>query len=132
MRLRKILLLLSICLVTSKVNAIEFSCLAEYAGATATLTAQPVSDPYIFESTDALGAFRFSVQYLTNPGKLKTYVYHHAKNRFVLIHSAEYSISADNCQHYQTGLGKNRVYSAKLEKEFNFQCHSICSGEVSK
>jgi hypothetical protein len=129
---RKILLLIGLCFVISSASAIEFNCRAEYGGESATLTVKPVSDPYRFETTDALGAFRFSAQYLSAQGKLKTYVYHYAKNRFVLIHAAEYSIAEANCQQYQTSLGKHRVYSAKLEKEFNFQCDSICASGLLK
>jgi len=129
---KKILLLMGLGFVISSASAIEFSCRAEYGGEVATLTAKPVTDPYSFESTDALGAFRFSTQYLSDPGKLKTYVYHYSKNRFVLIHAAEYSIVDANCQQYQAGLGKQRVYTAKLEKEFNFQCYSVCPVGVLK
>jgi hypothetical protein len=88
------------------------------------MTVSPGNDPYSFTNNDTLGAFRFSAQYMKDAGKLKTYVYHDAKNRYVLIHAAEYQVS--DCRLHQAGFGINRVYSAKFEKEFTFQCHSVC------
>lgn len=121
-------LLLSLLLVFSEqAVATEARCIAEFGGKTATLTAEPVADVYRFVTDDALAPFRVSVQYLSQRGKLKMYAYHDAKERFVLIHAAEYALSDANCTQFAQGFGLNRIYSARMEKELLFQCFAVCN-----
>ncbi len=101
-------------------------CSVEYGGKTVHVDVQPTSDVYAMTTSDALSPFRFSAQYLAERGKLKTYVYHDAKSRYVLIHAAEYTLTEDNCKQHQSGFGLNKIYSARLEKELFLQCLALC------
>lgn len=121
----KILFILIACL-SGNASAIEVHCTAEFGGKTATLTAQPVDDPYLFVTDDALAPFRVSVQYLSLRGKLKMYAYHDAKNRYVLIHAGEYQFNEANCNQFVQGFGLNKIYSTIMEKELSFQCFAVC------
>lgn len=107
-------------------SADEVSCDVEYAGKVTSVIIKPVSDPYEMTNVDPGGDFRFASNYLVDSNKLKTYVYHKSKNRYVLIHAAEHQVSEDICTQHENGFGLNRVYSAKLERELLFQCRLIC------
>ena len=102
-------------------------CTGEYGGKTVHLDVLPTHDVYAMTTSDALSPFRLSAQYLPDRGKLKTYVYHDAKNRYVLIHTAEYTLTQANCDQHQSGFGVNKIYSARLEKEFLLQCFAVCN-----
>lgn len=101
-------------------------CTAEYGGKTAHVDVRPTNDVYAMTTTDALSPFRFSVQYLSERGKLKTYVYHDAKDRYVLIHAAEYTITQAHCSQHSNSFGLNKIYSARMEKELFLQCVAVC------
>lgn len=111
---------------SSMVYAIEIICEVEYGSSVTSLQPVVSFDPYEITKIDLPGNFRFSAQYLLGAEKLKTFVYHHAKERYVLIHAAEYRVEKNNCGKYEQGFGLNRVYSAELESEFLFQCRSLC------
>ena len=106
--------------------SMEARCTAEYGGKATTLTVKPVNDPYLFVTDDALAPFRVSAQFLGERGKLKIYAYHDAKDRFVLIHAAEYQFNEANCTQFVQGFGLNKIYSAKMEKKLVFQCVAVC------
>lgn len=120
--------LLGICLIAVEAKALESRarCTAEYGGKTVNLEIQPTADVYTVTTSDALAPFRVSAQYLSDRGKLKTYAYHDAKDRYVLIHAAEYQLNNANCSQHASGFGLNRIYSARLEKELQFQCFAVC------
>lgn len=120
------LLLAVLVFVGANCMATQVRCVAEFGGKASTLIAEPVDDVYRFVIDDALAPFRVSVQYLKARGKLKMYAYHDSKDRFVLIHAAEFSFNDANCAHYTQGFGLNRIYSAKMEKELLFQCFAEC------
>lgn len=105
---------------------VHVRCSAEYGGKTAHIDVRPTDDVYAMTTTDVLSPFRFSAQYLAERGKLKTYVYHDAKSRYVLIHAAEYSLTQAHCSHHQSGFGLNKIYSARMEKELIMQCFALC------
>jgi hypothetical protein len=87
---------------------------------------RPTSDVYAMTTNDALSPFRFSAQYLAERGKLKTYVYHDAKDRYVLIHAAEYSLTQAHCGQHSNNFGLHKIYSARMEKELFLQCVAVC------
>ncbi len=105
---------------------IQARCTAEYGGKTAHVNVRPTSDVFAMTTNDALSPFRISAQYLAERGKLKTYVYHDAKERYVLIHAAEYSLSQANCSQHSNNFGLHKIYSARMEKELFLQCVVEC------
>ena len=106
--------------------AIDVICEVENAGSVTSLKPEASLDPYKFTKVDLPENFRFSTQYLLGAQKLKTYVYHNSKNRYVLIHAAEYRVEEDSCTQHEQGFGLNKVYSAKVERELSFQCRLVC------
>jgi hypothetical protein len=105
---------------------IHARCTAEYGGKTAYVDVRPTSDVYAMTTNDALSPFRISAQYLAERGKLKTYVYHDAKDRYVLIHAAEYSLTQAHCSQHSNNFGLHKIYSARMEKELFLQCVAVC------
>jgi hypothetical protein len=105
---------------------IQARCTAEYGGKTAHVNVRPTIDVFAMTTNDALSPFRISAQYLVERGKLKTYVYHDAKERYVLIHAAEYSLSQANCSQHSNNFGLHKIYSARMEKELFLQCVAEC------
>ena len=105
---------------------IQARCTAEYGGKTAHVNVRPTRDVFAMTTNDALSPFRFSAQYLAESGKLKTYVYHDAKERYVLIHAAEYALTQANCSQHSNNFGLHKIYSARMEKELFLQCVAVC------
>ncbi|NOT68690.1 MAG: hypothetical protein HOP04_10300 [Methylophilaceae bacterium] len=104
----------------------EVICDIEYAGSVTSIKPEANNDPYQFTNIDLQGGFRFSAQLLPELNKLKTYVYHQSKNRYVLIQAAEYGIEQKACLESEHRFGLNKVYSAQLERELLFQCRLSC------
>jgi hypothetical protein len=102
----------------------EITCDIEYADTATSLKIESSYDPYQFASTEPGGNFRFSAQYLAESKKLKTFVYHDSKDRYVLIHASENTLDETKCT--TNGLGLNKVYSAAIERELIYQCRQIC------
>lgn len=115
-----------LCIFSSMAYAIDLICEIKYASSVTSIKPVASHDPYEIIKIDLPGNFRFSAQHLLGADKLKTFVYHHAKERYVLIHAAEYRVDKNNCSKYEKGFGLNRVYSAELERELLFQCKSLC------
>lgn len=122
----KIILPLLISFFPTFVHAIDLICEIEYASEAVSLKPAVSFDPYEIAKVDLPGNFRFSAQHLLGRNKLKTYVYHYAKDRYVLIHAAEYLMKEADCKQYEQGFGLNKVYSAHVERELLFQCRSVC------
>lgn len=122
----KIILVVLISLLPTIVHAINLICELEYASEITSVIPIASFDPYEKSRADLGGNFRFYAQYLRGSNKLKTFVYHDAKARYVLIHAAEYRVEETDCKRYEHGFGLNKIYSADLERELLFQCRSIC------
>ena len=116
----------SLSMSVARSGEVHVRCSAEYGGTTAHIDVRPTDDVYAMTTTDVLSPFRFSAQYLAEYGKLKTYVYHDAKSRYVLIHAAEYTLTQAHCSQHQSGFGLNKIYSARMEKELFMQCFAVC------
>ncbi len=122
----KIPLMFFLLILSSVAYAMGFICETESGNSFASISPVASLDPYEINQVDLPGNFRFSAQHLLGKGKLKTFVYHYAKDRYVLIHAAEFRVEKNNCSQYEQGLGVNKVYSAEMEREFLFECRSIC------
>ncbi len=121
-----IIVLVLLCVSSATVYAIDLICEVEYASAVTSLKPVASFDPYETTKIDLPGDFRFSAHYLLGANKLKTFVYHYAKDRYVLLHAAEYRVDKTACGQYEQGFGLNKVYSFEMERELLFQCRSLC------
>ncbi len=107
-------------------------CEADYGGRAETLLLQPTTDVYATQSVTLGKRFRFQVQYLSERGKLKTWVYELRERGPVPLHAAEYPLPADACHagspvdKRTTDFGLNKVYSSDFERELFFRCTSSC------
>lgn len=88
------------------------------------LAIKPSTDVYDFFKIDTAGDFRFMAQYLPELDKLKTYVYHNSKNRFVLISTQEFFVNHNVCI---KDFGQTRIYASSYEREFFFKCSQLCN-----
>lgn len=79
--------------------------------------------PYEFTTVDFDNGFRFSGQVLEQPPRLKTYTYFDSKDRYVLIHQNNIALTDMACG---KPLGKNIVYSPRLELELSYACQLRC------
>lgn len=104
----------------------EVVCDIEYASQVTPVRLEPVRDPYQLTHVDLRGNFRFSAQYLETANKLKTYVYHQSKGRYVLAHAAEYPLLKNHCTPPDGTFGLSRVYDPGLERELQYQCRQVC------
>ncbi len=104
------------------------SCEADYGGRAEKLTLQPTTDVYATQSVTLAQRFRFQAQYLSDRAKLKTWVYELRERGPVLLHAAEYPLTAEACQAGASGtdLGLNKVYSSDFERELFFRCVRLC------
>ena len=73
-----------------------FICETESGNSFASISPVASLDPYEINQVDLPGNFRFSAQHLLGKGKLRTFVYHYAKDRYVLIHAAEFRVEKNN------------------------------------
>jgi hypothetical protein len=105
----------------------EVSCEIKVSNTTSVVQASKKADPLQFSSLDLPRGFRFSMQFLKDGNKLKTYVYQTLKERHVLSHLGELTIAADICSQKIPSLGLHRVYSSGIEFELIFQCKPVCA-----
>ncbi|MCX7221107.1 MAG: hypothetical protein NTY70_19910 [Burkholderiales bacterium] len=119
-------------LATTSASAVELRCEIKVSGTVNTLEVAKSADPYVYKTLDLDGGYRFSMQYLANENKFKTYVYHESKERYVLIHLSENIIQENVCASHAQGFGLHRIYSPKLERELIFQCTPVCAAKEQK
>ena len=107
-------------------------CEADYGGRAEKLVLPPTTDVYATQSVTLGKRFRFQAQYLSERGKLKTWVYELRERGPVPLHAAEYPLPADACHAGSAGgkrmtdFGLNKVYSSDFERELFFRCTSTC------
>lgn len=102
------------------------NCEAEYGGKAHRIVVLPVDDVFAFQTVDVGQRFRFSAQWLVSRAKLKTFVHELDERAPVLLHAAEYPMSAGACTSKVIDFGLNKVYSSELERELFFQCTAAC------
>lgn len=133
------LVMLTLLSYTSSIFAQDALCEIKVSGTENILKLKTTQDPYAVSTLNLDGGFRFTGQVLrdakTKQTKLKTFVYHESKERYVLIHASENKIDATSCtsiKNPQTDFGLQRVYSHKFERELNFTCKTVCNTGESK
>lgn len=113
--------------------AAQLQCEVGYAGATQTVVAHPVVDPYPVASVDIGGRFRFKAV-MVGTGQqvayIKLYSYFVAPQQPVLIHLATYlppftAPPTTPTQHDPRGTnltGMQYLYAGPAERELQYQC----------
>ena len=131
------MLLLLFC--TGSAFAQETLCLIKVSGTENTVNIKTTHDPYVLSTLNLESGFRFSGQILqdavTKQHKLKTFVYHEAKNRYVLIHASENRVDIAGCANAKNTtqeFGLQRLYSYEYEFELSYSCKSSCSAGVTR
>ena len=98
-------------------------CGLTYAGSTQTLEARPVSDPYLVESVDVGGRFRFKAVVVgsgAQPQFVKLYAYLDTKRQPVLVQQATY---LPPFIMGQSLTGRQYLYAGPVERELQYECH---------
>ncbi|MEN9589017.1 MAG: hypothetical protein RLZZ481_803 [Pseudomonadota bacterium] len=128
-------LLLSFC--TCLALAQDTLCVIQVSNTEKKLTIKVTQDPYILSTLNLDSDFRFSGQVLQDPvtkqSKLKTFVYHESKDRYVLIHASENKLDTATCANRKNAtqeFGLHKVYSHKFEHELSYGCKSTCAAGV--
>lgn len=100
-------------------------CELTYAGATQTLEASAVDDPYPVPSVDVGGRFRFKavmVGHGAQPDYIKTYAYLDTSTQPVLVQQVSYYPPFTPAPQGQRLTGKQFVYAGPVEREFQYEC----------
>lgn len=98
-------------------------CQLTYAGSTQTLETGPVSNPYIVDSVDVGGRFRFKAVMVGVDRQLayiKLYAYLETRRQPVLVQQATYlpPFAAG-----RTLTGRQFLYAGEAERELQYDCH---------
>lgn len=137
---RKLKFSLALPLLFCTYNAIaqETLCVIKVSGTENTLNINATHDPYALTTQNLAGGFRFSAQVLqdavSKQSKLKTFVYHESKDRYVLIHAGENQLDTASCssaKNTRQDFGLQRVYSHKYERELSYSCKRVCGTGVA-
>ena len=111
----------AIAAATSSAATVE--CSVSNSSETRVVRLSEVASPYDSSKINFDNGFRFTGQLLKSPNKLKTYGYYESKQRYVLIHQAEWNLEKKLCNE---SLGKNTIYSPRLESALTYECKLIC------
>jgi hypothetical protein len=105
-------------------------CGAETSDQELSVTLQPNSDVFDLQHMNFENGHRVSLQWLNNPGRLKTYVYDDSKKRLVVLNSQVYVLGlVAECGQRVVDA---RTYSGEYERELTLQCEWSCSNGVQK
>ncbi len=99
------------------------SCALTYAGSTQMLEARPVSDPYLVESVDVGGRFRFKAVVVgsdAQPQFVKLYAYLDTSRQPLLVQQATYLPPFGSGKSL---TGKQFLYAGPVERELQYECH---------
>ena len=109
---------------------VRLQCELTYAGATESVLARPVADPYTVPAVDVRGRFRFKPVLVGTPGRLERvnlYIYLETPAQPVLVQQAKYlppfDWPADGRPLRLTG--EQRVYAGPLERELIYNCQLL-------
>ncbi len=103
----------------------QLTCQVTYAGATQTVVARPVADPYPVSSVDIGGRFWFKPVMVgddTQVSRILLYVYQDAKPHPVLVHEAKYLPPYPRTVQPWVITGQQHVYAGPLERELIYSC----------
>ena len=111
-------------------DALRVQCDLTYAGATQTVVARPVADPYTVPSVDVRGRFRFKPVVVGSPGQIERvnlYVYLQTPTQPVLVQQAKYLPPFDGPPDGRPLrlTGEQRVYAGPLERELIYNCQLL-------
>jgi len=108
------------------------SCQVTYAGATQTVVARPVADPYPVASVDIGGRFWFKAVMVGTAQKIDRiliYTYLDTPSQPVLVHQMKHLppfwpfSSSSPVKSAWPITGQNHVYAGPLERELIYSCH---------
>lgn len=103
----------------------QLSCQVTYAGATQTVVARPVADPYPVPSVDIGGRFLFKAVMVgdaTQVRRILLYAYQDAQPHPVLVHQAKYLPPYPRTLQPWAITGQQHVYAGPLERELIYSC----------
>jgi hypothetical protein len=104
----------------------QLTCQVTYAGATQTVVAQPVADPYPVPSVDIGGRFGFKAILVGDGQKLERillYTYLDAEPHPVLIHQAKYLPPFPRTVEPWGFTGQQYLYGGPQERELIYSCN---------
>ena len=123
--MRAVLSLWVALLCTAAAAEPKLTCQVTYAGATQTVVARPVADPYPVPSVDVLGRFRFKavmVGHATRVDRILLYTYLDADPHPVLLHQAKYLPPYPSSAQPWPITGQQYVYGGQQERELMYSC----------
>ena len=109
---------------------LRLQCALTYAGATQTVVARPVADPYTVSALDVGGRFRFKPVVVGSPGQIERvnlYVYLQTPAQPVLVQHAKYLPPFDGLADGRALrlTGEQHVYAGPLERELIYDCQLL-------
>ena len=119
--------LLGLCLAPAWAQ-VQLRCDVTYAGATRTLVARPVADPYGVAAEDIRGRFRFKAVVVGTPDRVEhinLYIYQSNAGQMLLVQQAKYLPPFAWPAHGGPLplTGEQHLYAGPMERELIYQCH---------
>lgn len=103
----------------------QLTCQVTYAGATQTVLALPVSDPYLVPSVDIGGRFWFKAVLVGDTAQARRillYAYQDAMPHPVLVHQAKFLPPYPRTEQPWAITGQQHVYAGPQERELIYSC----------
>lgn len=103
----------------------KLTCQVTYAGATHTVVARPVADPYPVPSVDIAGRFQFKAVMVGDAARVDRvvlYTYLDAQPHPVLVHQAKYLPPYPRSVQPWPITGQQYVYGGPQERELMYSC----------
>ena len=103
----------------------QLTCQVTYAGATQTVVARPVADPYPVPSVDIAGRFWFKPIVVGTAQKIDRiliYTYLDTPTQPLLLHQVKYLPPFSASKSAGPITGQNHVYGGPLERELIYSC----------
>lgn len=103
----------------------QLTCQVTYAGATHTVQARPVADPYPVPSVDIAGRFKFKAVMVGDAAqidRIALYTYRDAEPHPVLVHQAKYLPPYPRSAQPWPITGQHHVYAGPQERELIYSC----------
>ena len=106
----------------------QLRCDVTYAGATRSLVAMPVADPYSVAAEDIRGRFRFKAVVVGTPDRVEhisLYIYQSNAGQTLLVQQAKYlpPFAWPASGGALPLTGQQHLYAGPMERELIYQCH---------
>ena len=101
-------------------------CIVSYAGTEEVITTSPQTDPYLTESVDIGGRFKFKAVMIGKENAIdyiKLYAYFQTKRNDVPIHQASYFPPFQLTEKNTILTPKNYLYAGDVERALEYQCN---------